>query len=222
MNPEFWQSRWQSGRIGFNQDAANPLLTAYFSALKLSVGSRVFVPFCGKSVDMIWLANQGYHVVGAELVEEAALAFFKENDLDFTVMPHLNHAGIRFYHSKLNKQTITIITGDMFALTAKDLGEIDGVYDRAALIAMPKEMRATYSAQVQALCQTAPQLIITINYDQSTWQGPPFSVTPNQVLDYYQDRYVITQLLNTTSVLNAAPTLSVTEQVWLLIPKSKL
>lgn len=221
MNPEFWQSRWQTGRIGFNQDKPNSFLVEYFPALKLSVGSHVFVPFCGKSVDMIWLAEQGFHVIGVELVEEAVLAFFKENDLDFTMTPHLNYSSVRFYRSKINKQTITIITGDMFALTDKDLGEIDGVYDRAALIALPKDMRETYSAQVQALTQNAPQLIITLNYDQNAWEGPPFSVKPKQVLDYYQNNYVITKIFDTPSTLNAAPTLAVSEQVWLLVPKLK-
>ncbi|WP_201533632.1 thiopurine S-methyltransferase [Psychrobacter ciconiae] len=221
MTPEFWQLRWQTGRIGFNQDAPNPLLIKYFDALKLSVGSHVFVPFCGKSVDMIWLANQGFHVVGVELVEEAALAFFRENKLDFTVTPQLTHPSIRFYRSKINKQSITIITGDMFALTDKDLGEIDGVYDRAALIALPKEMREAYSAQVQALTQNAPQLIVTLNYDEEAWEGPPFSVTPKQILDYYQNSYVIKKIFNAPSILNAAPELAVSEQVWLLCPKPK-
>lgn len=222
MNPEFWQSRWQTGRIGFNQEAPNPLLIKYFETLRLSVGSRVFVPFCGKSVDMIWLAEQGFHVVGAELVEEAVLAFFQENKLDFTVTPHLYHSSIRFYRSKINKQSITIITGDMFALTDKNLGEIDGVYDRAALIALPKDMREAYSSQIQALTQNAPQLILTLNYDQSAFEGPPFSVTPKQILDYYQHRYVIKKIFNAASTLNAAPELAVTEQAWLLCPKPEV
>jgi len=71
MNPEFWQARWQDKRTGFNQPEVNPLLTKYLTALNLPSGSRVFVPLCGKSIDMIWLASQGYDVVGVELVESA-------------------------------------------------------------------------------------------------------------------------------------------------------
>lgn len=77
MNPEFWQKkRWQEGRIGFNQSTVNPLLTEYFNRLNLTAGSRIFVPLCGKSIDMVWLATQGYDVVGVELVETAVQEFF--------------------------------------------------------------------------------------------------------------------------------------------------
>ncbi len=78
MNAEFWHSRWQEKRIGFNQSAVNPLLINYFKQLNLPAGSLVFVPLCGKSIDMAWLAAQGYDVVGVELVETAVQAFFTE------------------------------------------------------------------------------------------------------------------------------------------------
>ena len=81
MNPKFWQTRWQEGRIGFNQSEVNPFLIKHFSALKLPVGNRVLVPLCGKSIDMLWLSAQGYDVVGVELVETAVQAFFAEQNM---------------------------------------------------------------------------------------------------------------------------------------------
>ncbi len=81
MNPEFWQARWGEGRNGFHKSEVNPLLLKYFSALKLKKGSRVLVPLSGKSLDMAWLAAQGYEVVGIELVESAVQEFFAEHSI---------------------------------------------------------------------------------------------------------------------------------------------
>ena len=95
MNPEFWQARWQDKRIGFNQPKVNPLLVKYFSVLDLPVGSRVFAPLCGKSIDMRWLLEQGYDVVGVELVESAVEEFFAEQNISATIIVHPNHADIK-------------------------------------------------------------------------------------------------------------------------------
>ena len=44
------------------------------SALGLAKGAAVLVPLCGKSLDLVWLAEQGHAVIGVELAE----AFVKE------------------------------------------------------------------------------------------------------------------------------------------------
>ena len=94
MNPEFWRKRWQEKRIGFNQSAANPLLVEYIKHLNLSAGSRIFVPLCGKSIDMAWLAAQGYDVVGVELVETAVQDFFVEQNIQYTISQHVENPAI--------------------------------------------------------------------------------------------------------------------------------
>ena len=108
MNPEFWQSRWQEGRIGFNQSAVNPLLIKYWPELQLPVGSRAFVPLCGKSIDMLWLAAQGYAVVGVELVESAVQAFFAEQNIVPTVHEHVTIPTLKYYQGQSSGQTITL------------------------------------------------------------------------------------------------------------------
>ena len=150
MNAEFWHSRWQEKRIGFNQSAVNPLLINYFKQLNLPAGSRVFVPLCGKSIDMAWLAAQGYDVVGVELVETAVQAFFTEQNISPTVHQHADNPAIKYYQGQLSGQTIILWVADIFALTTEDIGSVKAVYDKAALIALPADMRVQYSAQIRA------------------------------------------------------------------------
>lgn len=223
MNPEFWQNRWQENRIGFNQSDVNPLLIKYWPALNVRTGSRIFVPLCGKSIDMVWLAAQGYDVVGVELVESAVQAFFAEQNIQPTVHQHVEHPAIKYYQGKLedNKQTITLWVADIFALTSEDIGNIDAVYDKAALIALPADMRPDYSEQVRQLSidannQAAAQLLLTLNYDQSKKDGPPFSISHEQVQQYYGSHYEITELASEPASIGSMPELKVTEQVWLL------
>ena len=219
MNPEFWQTRWQEKRIGFNQHEVNPLLVKYFSELNLPVGSRIFVPLCGKSIDMLWLAHQGFDVVGIELVESAVQEFFTEQDIPYTIKEHSHHSNIKCYQGQLLQQTIQLWVADIFALSSDDIGHIDAVYDRAALIAMPAELRTQYSQQVINLSQNAPQLLLTLNYDQNERAGPPFSISQEQVQQYYGNDYQMNKLEEEPSTLNAAPEMAVTEPVWLLSQK---
>ena len=221
MDSKFWQQRWQDGRIGFHKSNVNPQLTEYFSELAVPISGQVLVPLCGKSVDMVWLAHAGYDVVGVELVETAVQAFFVEQKVIPTITEFTSatvNAILKRYQGQLAGQTITLWAADIFAISAIDIGEINAVYDRAALIALPATMRTDYSAQIVKLSNHAPQLLITLNYDQSKKDGPPFSISQQQLQQYYDTDYKIIELENQSSTLNTASELAVTEQVWLLNP----
>lgn len=225
MNPKFWQQRWETKQIGFNQPDINPLLKKYFDHLKLAKDSRILVPLCGKSIDMMWLIQQGYNVVGIELVETAVQEFFSEHAIAFEIIEHQHDANIKCYQGEVGNQSISVWVGDIFELSATDMGHIDAVYDRAALIAMPSEMRPRYSNQVIVLSadtnakNPAPQLVLTLNYDQNQRQGPPFSISSENVQQYYSAHYHITELEGEPAILNAAPEMAVKEYVWLLTPR---
>ncbi len=221
MTPEFWQARWQNKQIGFNQAAVNPWLVEYFNALDLSAHSRILVPLCGKSIDMVWLATQGHDVVGIELSEIAIKEFFAEQEITPTVHQHSDNPAITYYQGCLANQTsiqtITLWVANIFALTAKDIGHIDAVYDRAALIALPADMRASYVEQIRVLSNNAPTLLLTFNYDQSLRDNkPPFSVSHAQIKQYYGQHYQITETACAAATLRSAVQLQVTEHVWLL------
>lgn len=187
MEADFWRQRWENNLIGFHLDEVNPYLRANWAALNLKAGARVFVPLCGKSLDLIWLADQGYEVVGIELSPLAVKAFFAENNLP---VEHSHIDGLEYWHS----EKISIFCGDFFALSAEILGQVDAVYDRASLIALPATMRQAYAAKLTELARSAPKLLVTLEYEQSKMEGPPFSVSENEVKSLYQANYEVKQV----------------------------
>jgi thiopurine S-methyltransferase len=139
-----WLEFWRDQRSDFHQSAVNPLLSKFWPELGLAHGSRVFVPLCGKSLDMLWLAQQGHEVIGIELSPVAVAAFFSENGLQ----PTQQQVGA---FTLWRAGSIGILCGDYFALTQDELGMIDTVYDRSALTALPEEIRGVYVAQLGRL-----------------------------------------------------------------------
>ena len=175
MDADFWLQRWREGRTGFHREAVMPLLEKHWPALGLKPGGRVFVPLAGKSLDMLWLAAQGQRVLGVELSPIAVEQFFAENRLE--AQTHTSAAGVHYM-----ADDIELIRGDVFALDAAALADCAGVYDRAALIALPPALRSRYVSEVYArLPQGCRALLITLEYPQHEREGPPFSVDEAEV-----------------------------------------
>lgn len=188
MHPDFWHQRWQANQIGFHQDAPSPLLLKHWHALDLQPGSRVFVPLAGKSNDMAWLAAQGHRVLGVELSQQAVEAFFAEHDLQ--PQRHDSHYGTHYIANE-----IELICGDAFALDESALADCTAIFDRAALIALPGEMRQRYVRELHARLPTGCRgLLITLEYPQLEKAGPPFSVSEDEVLALYAHDWRVTTL----------------------------
>ncbi|SPO54023.1 Thiopurine S-methyltransferase [Pseudomonas sp. JV551A1] len=170
MEPAFWQQRWADNQIGFHQAQVNPYLQKYWPTLGLVPGSRVLVPLCGKSLDLAWLAGQGYRVLGVELSRRAVEAFFREHGLQAEV-------GQRGAFEVWRSGDVELWCGDIFALQAEDIGDCSGLYDRAAVIALPPQMRGAYMQLLSGLLPVSCQgVVVTLDYDQALLGGPPFSV----------------------------------------------
>lgn len=211
MQASFWHNKWQENQIGFHLPEANPLLVKHFHALKLKHGSRIFLPLCGKTLDIAWLLAQGYQVAGAELSAIAIGDLF--DSLDLT--PKLTRKNAITHYSALN---IELFVGNIFDVTPAMLSKVDAVYDRAALVALPDEIRESYSAHLMKLTNNAPQLLICFEYDQNLHAGPPFSIGANEVKQYYQANYDLT-LLTTEKVEGGLKGLCpAIEHVWWLRP----
>ena len=177
MDPQFWHARWARGEIGFHLDRAHPMLARYGAPL---AGRRVLVPLCGKSLDMVCLAGLGCTVVGIELSAAAIDAFFAEHGLE----PAVSTQGPgRIWQAG----PYTLLEGDYFEFTAADLGApCTGLYDRAALIALPPERRSAYAVHAaHLLASGAWGLLITLEYPQEVMAGPPFSVPESEVRTLY-------------------------------------
>jgi thiopurine S-methyltransferase len=209
MEPNFWHNRWQTNQTGWHEPAVNPLLITHFPSLHVPPGGQVFVPLCGKSLDLGWFLSQGYRVVGAELSELAVTQLFAELGLE----PHIAEAGM---HKHFRQEKIDVFVGDLFDLSREILGPVDAVYDRAALVALPEAMRERYTAHLKSLTAFAPQLIIGYEYDQTVVPGPPFSVTPDELHRHYSDSYTLTPLARVDVPGGLKGKCLATEHIWKL------
>lgn len=217
MDPGFWHQRWQTNETGWHEKAANPLLLKHFPSLSLPNASRLFVPLCGKSLDVGWLLAQGYHVAGAELSELAVTQLFAQLGME----PIISEIGL-LKHYRGTK--LDVFVGDIFQLTHEvlsSIGKINAVYDRAALVALPPDMRIRYTAHLQAITATAPQLLICYEYDQTVVPGPPFSVPAEEVHRHYDTRYRLTLLESLDVAGGLKGKCPSKEHVWLLKPREK-
>lgn len=198
MDKGFWLERWQRAEIGFHQSEINPYLLRHWHALQVKPGSQVFVPLCGKSLDMLWLRQQGHDVLGVELSPIAVRDFFVENGMTPT---HV--AGSPF--ERCEAQDIRILCGDFFDLTRADMAQVGAVYDRASLVALPLEMRAHYAHHLlHILPPGTPMLLVTFDYPQQEMAGPPFAVSPQEVRALYGDHAEV-RLLAQEDVLEQNP-----------------
>lgn len=185
MEPDFWQERWQRNEIGFHQEQINPYLQQFWDELNISSDQRVFVPLCGKSRDLLWLAGQGYKVLGVELSTIAVEAFFDENDLDVAVTD-------RGKFTLWKHESLEILCGNFFDLRSDDVADVSAVYDRASLIALPPAMRQKYAQHLAAIMpEQAKILLVTLCYPDNQMSGPPFPVLPKEVERLYGERYQV-------------------------------
>lgn len=175
MEPEFWKTAWEQGRIGFHRDEVHPDLHTWETRWLGEGSHRVLVPLCGKSVDLIWLRERGHEVVGVELVDQAVEQFHDDHWLE----PEVQHEGDAAHW---RTERLTLVCGDFFELEPGRLGTFDRVWDRAALVAIDPAQRGEYAQRLQALMgEDARLLLNTFEYDQSKMQGPPWSVPADQV-----------------------------------------
>ncbi len=213
MDEQFWHQKWEQNDIGFHMEDINPMLLAYFSKLNLYENSRIFVPLCGKTNDIKWLLSQGHSVVGAELNEQAVQQLFRDHHLT----PSVTSIGKM---KKYSTENLEVFVGNIFDLTDRMLGLVDAIYDRGALVALPKKMRDQYAEHLIRITDAAPQLLLCFVYDQSEMAGPPFSISKTEVEEQYGDMYLIEELIKKEVEGNLLSLNQVWENVWLLKPST--
>jgi thiopurine S-methyltransferase len=175
VRPEFWYERWRTGQTGFHQSTVDRQLIRHWPTLRLGAGSHVFVPLCGKSLDMLWLREQGHCVVGVELSALALEAFCMENGIP--ARRRLRN-GFEVYEA----ENLELFCGDFFALTPAMLEEVTAVYDRAALISWSEELRAPYVRHLAEMLKPGTQILLhALEYPQAQMDGPPFSLERGEI-----------------------------------------
>ncbi len=183
-----WHNRWENNKIGWHADQINRQLVEYFSELNLINGDKIFVPLCGKSLDMIYLLQRGLKVIGVELSEIAVKQFFSENELEYSVSQAdelLLYEGDR----------IKIFCGDFFSLKESHLVDVKAVYDRAALIALDEGLRPKYINHLNDIISLDVRiLLLTLSYPQHQRVGPPFAVSKSEVDSLYSGSFQCREL----------------------------
>ncbi len=184
-DPEFWHSKWAANQIGFHQDDVHPLLVEYWPHTLPQRTDKVLVPLCGKSEDLVWLAAKHDDVQGVELSNIAVRSFFAEHFYTPLVMP------VDAHHELYQFDELSIYVGDFFTAPVQ---AVDLIYDRAALVALPEEMRVDYAKRLKSLLNPQGRiLLVSLDYEQSEMAGPPFSVAEQEITRLFSE-FKVTRL----------------------------
>ncbi len=212
---EFWLQRWKENNIGWHHQEFNPHLTGFWHRAEVAPGATVLVPLCGKSRDMVWLAEQGCQVLGVELSPLAVEAFFREQKLS----PEIREQGaFRLWQAG----PYQILCGDIFQLQSTDVQDVVGVYDRASLVALDPEQRTSYAQLLSAILPTkCPVLLVAMDYPQQEMSGPPYCVASSEVQELFNSAFEVSQLhdldlLKDTDRYRDKGLSRLSEQIWLL------
>lgn len=209
MEASFWHQKWERGEIGFHESETNPLLIRHFETLTVKAGGRVFLPLCGKTRDIAWLLSRGYRVVGAELSALAIEQLFTELGVEPAVAK-----GTEL--TRYSANGVDILVGDIFAVSARELGSVDAIYDRAALVALPADVRKQYTSHLLRITGAAPQLLVTLRYNQQQLDGPPFSVEESEIQKHYGAVYEIRSVESNAVAGGLKGKVAATETAWRL------
>lgn len=193
-----WLEFWENNEINWHSDVVTQELEEYLGLLKLEPGDKVFFPLCGKSLDMTYILNQGFSVIGVELSEIGIKQFFNENSLDFTI----SQVGEFDLYSAKN---IEIYCGDFFSLTSKYLYDVKAVFDRKSLIALDRNSRQKYVKHLNDIISLGVRmLLITLHYPQHQMSGPPFSVNKSEVVSLFSMTFKYQELKSFEDIENGS------------------
>ncbi len=188
MEPDHWHLRWQEGRIGFHTGKPSPWLERFYPELDLKPGEEIFLPLCGKTVDIVWLAQHNHPVLGIELSKIALRDFFNEQQLE-------TEPSTQPPFTVWKSDPITLLEGDFFDLDNEATASCKAVFDRAALVALPAEMRQRYVSHLATLLQPGtPILLVTTDYPQEEKRPPPFALSDEEVHRLYQTDFKVKRL----------------------------
>ncbi|OEU23165.1 Thiopurine S-methyltransferase [Fragilariopsis cylindrus CCMP1102] len=192
-----WYQRWDSQRIGFHLKDVNPIIVKYLPELLKTTSTtcnckqiqhrRIFVPLCGKAIDMAYLASSSsssssslspsvqLEVVGLEGIRVALEEFIQEH-------PNLNIKPIITTNNNANDENsthrskkleqfvgdnITLLKGDYFDLleeedssSASIIGRFDYIYDRGSMVAIEPQLRTSYVKILKSLLKPGGKIIL--------------------------------------------------------------
>lgn len=188
---EDWQKLWQDGIFPWHKESVNPKLEKHWKILMQAAGKedpsqcRFFVPLCGKSKDMLFLRDQGFQVIGCEGVQQACHDFFTESQIEFELK---NQS-----HFVAKDGKLTIICGDFFKLKPQDLGgQVDCIWDRGSLVAIPVDRRHEYAQVMSSLVnESFGYLLASIERPVDPPGAMPHSLSYDNVKELYGQKHSV-------------------------------
>ena len=182
MDTTYWLERWETGNTRFDEPEPHRYLTRFFEQVAPQKINPVFVPLCGKSVDMTWLLQQQQQVIGVEISPIPLQTFIQQNQLQ----PSLTHTT---YGTVYQTNHCTLYESNLFDLPTDVLQPINLVYDRGALVALPwPDLRKQYIQWYQEKLPIGTRvLLISFETDAnlSTSIGPPFPINSNELTQQF-------------------------------------
>lgn len=196
MDFEFWNNCWVKPTQPFHLTKPHHFLTKYFNQY-FADEERVLLPLCGKTQDLNFLARNGIKAVGVEFNPHAVESFFEDSQLT---------PKITSFDSKTRYQTtnIEIWLSDFFKIKQDDIGHFQSIFDRAALVALPIEMRRDYAKHLLSfLAPHGRLLLVTMDYDVEQMSGPPFYIDKTEIEELFPRTHI--KQLARTSIIQSHP-----------------
>jgi len=195
MEISYWKSRWQKNKTGWHLDHVYPYLVKFWPTLSLSDEATVLVPLCGKSRDVLWLAEQGFQVIGVEASAAGLEQLREASGQSFTQTSR--------YGNPIHRSgNLTLWEANFLSLPAEAMPPIAAVYDKASIVALPPAKRKIYAQKIITLCGPGTQILLqTFEYNQAEMHGPPFSVPQKEVAHLFGEHFSI-KLLHERSMLS--------------------
>lgn len=171
MTVGMWKECWNTPNVAFHNPNLNELFIKYHDKMLTRPGMRIFVPLCGKAVEMKWLVDQGHKVVGLEAAPVPCKAFFEENNIPYEIHEMKGIHGEKYESLDHN---VVIYCCDFFLFSKDVCGEIDGIWDSGGLNSMDVEDRDKYIHRIRSLMgKGCVNLTEFVNFDKSivdiTW-----------------------------------------------------
>ncbi|WP_445664273.1 hypothetical protein [Fodinibius sp. AD559] len=186
MEISYWQSRWRKGNTSWHMDTVYPPLPNLWSRLGIKSDAQVLVPLCGKSLDLLWLADHCHSVTGVEISPKALHHVMQQHKESFV---QDSSYGFTIYRS----DSLVLWEGDFAKLPADQIPPQNLIYDKASIIALPVEKRQPHAEKMIELCNTGTQILIqTFEYNQSEMNGPPFSVDEQELKKLFGHQFKLT------------------------------
>lgn len=197
MNKDFWEKKWGQNQLGFHLPQGFPLLDQITQNWNPAEGG-VILPLCGKSYDLIKLAQRGFHVSGIEIVEEARAQFEQENSQVLKKVSDVN-SNPHQYKLKDGPGQITWFHQDIFEMNFQTLSKAAYWFDRAAVVALSFEQRRKYFKIIENVFQgphpvgigLQEGIMINLEYEHHEIIGPPFCVALKEIKEALPDLEVI-------------------------------